>query len=74
VAAGGTVFLTSHVLEIVERLCDHVGVIHRGRLVTQGPMARLREGADVPRRLEDVFLELVGADREHVRTLEWLSG
>jgi ABC-2 type transport system ATP-binding protein len=74
VAAGGTVFLTSHVLEIVERLCDHVGVIHRGRLVTQGPMAQLREGADVPRRLEDVFLELVGADREQVRTLEWLSG
>ena len=37
VRGGGTIFLTSHVLEIVERLCDHLAVVHRGKLVAQGP-------------------------------------
>src|SRR5436190_8430753 len=42
VERGATVFLTSHVLEIVEKLCTHVGIIARGKLVHQGPMADLR--------------------------------
>src|SRR6266851_5735744 len=42
VERGATVFLTSHVLEIVERLCTHVGIIARGKLVHQGPMTELR--------------------------------
>ena len=74
VAGGGTVFLTSHILEIVERLCDHVGVIHGGRLVAQGPMALLRERSGAARTLEEVFLELVGADIAQGRSLGWLSG
>jgi ABC-2 type transport system ATP-binding protein len=74
VAGGGTVFLTSHVLEIVERLCDQVGVIHGGRLVAQGPLALLRERSGGARTLEDVFLELVGAGAAHSRALQWLSG
>src|SRR6478609_1562676 len=37
VRSGGTIFLTSHILEIVERLCDHIGIIHKGRIVAQGP-------------------------------------
>src|SRR5215813_11860937 len=41
---GGTVFLTTHVLEIVERLCDHIGIIQRGRMVAQGSMAELHAG------------------------------
>ncbi|MEO8504633.1 MAG: ABC transporter ATP-binding protein [Acidobacteriota bacterium] len=69
VAHGGTVFLTSHVLEIVERLCDHVGIIAAGRLVAQGPLAELRGGAAT---LEQRFLELVGASGRPAAELDWL--
>jgi ABC-2 type transport system ATP-binding protein len=44
IARGATIFLTSHVLEIVERLCSHVAIIHRGRLVAQGSLEELRTG------------------------------
>ncbi|WP_338114502.1 hypothetical protein [Thermophilibacter provencensis] len=53
---GGAVFFSSHVLEVVERLCDTVAVIRRGELVASGPTDEVR-GSD---SLEDVFLELVG--------------
>jgi len=46
IARGATIFLTSHVLEIVERLCSHVGIIHRGRLVAQGSLEELRAGVE----------------------------
>src|ERR1700690_1473165 len=46
IARGATVFLTSHVLEIVERLCTHVGIIHRGHLVAQGSLEELRAGVE----------------------------
>lgn len=69
VERGGTVFLTSHILEIVERLADQVGVIHRGRLVAQGALAEVSGG----RRLEDAFVELVGGETEQRPTLEWLA-
>ena len=45
IARGATVFLTSHVLEIVERLCTHVAIIHKGKLVAQGSLEELRSGA-----------------------------
>ena len=45
IARGATIFLTSHVLEIVERLCTHIAIIHRGRLVAQGSLDELRAGA-----------------------------
>lgn len=60
VRAGATVFLTSHVLEVVERLCDRVAVIHRGRLVLEGEMTELAAGS---RTLEDVFVSVVGQER-----------
>ncbi len=41
---GATIFLTTHVLEIVERLCSHVAIIHQGRLVANGPLEELRAG------------------------------
>jgi ABC-2 type transport system ATP-binding protein len=44
IARGATIFLTSHVLEIVERLCSHLAIIHRGRLVAQGSLEELRAG------------------------------
>jgi len=46
IARGATIFLTSHVLEIVERLCCHVAIIHRGQLVAQGSLEELRAGVE----------------------------
>jgi ABC-2 type transport system ATP-binding protein len=74
VAGGGTIFLTSHILEIVERVSDHVGVIHRGRLVAQGPLDALRADAGGGKNLERIFLELVGAGDMAAPPLTWLSG
>ncbi len=68
-AGGGTVVLSTHVMDIVERVCDHVGVIHRGRLVASGPIDRLRDG----RRLEDAFIDVVGAPDVDDNALGWLS-
>ncbi len=75
VASGhATVFLTSHVLEIVERLCTHVGIIAAGRLVANGTLDELRRGADgAPRPLEALFLERVGAQARGTATLDWLG-
>lgn len=72
---GGTIFLTSHVLEIVERLADHVGIIHQGRLVSQGPIADLRTATGEEVSLEEMFLETVGAGQleEDATELEWLG-
>jgi len=65
---GATIFLTSHVLEVVERLCDHVAIINEGKIVRSGSMAELRNGSDT---LEEVFVREVGAGRTFDR-LEWL--
>ena len=73
VKGGGTVFLTSHILEIVERLCDHIGVIQRGKLVAQGSLDELRSQGAAGRSLEELFLDLVGADRAPGRSLDWLA-
>ncbi len=69
VARGSTVFLTSHVLEIVERLCTHVGIIVKGELVEQASLEDLRQG----RSLEDRFLEKAGADAVAPRKISWLE-
>jgi ABC-2 type transport system ATP-binding protein len=68
VGRGATVFLTSHVLEIVERLCTDVGIIARGHLVHQGTMEELRRTGT----LEDKFIAVVG-DPEHERETQKLS-
>jgi len=68
VRRGATMFLTSHVLEVVERLCDRVAIIHDGKLVKSGAMAELRTGSET---LEDVFVRVVGADGP-AETLDWL--
>jgi ABC-2 type transport system ATP-binding protein len=70
VARGSTVFLTSHVLDIVEKLCTHVGIIAHGKLVEQTSLDELRRGSS----LEQRFLEVVGADLEATRKLSWLDG
>ncbi len=68
VRRGATMFLTSHVLEVVERLCDRVAIIQQGRLVLSGTMAELRSGSET---LEDIFVRVVGAERP-TETLDWL--
>jgi ABC-2 type transport system ATP-binding protein len=79
-ARGVTIFLTSHVLEIVERLCSHVGIIHRGRLVAQGSIEELRAGIAGEQgnktTLEQIFLSIVGhsaAERAQIEELSWLT-
>jgi len=68
---GGTVFLTSHILELVERLADHIGIIHRGRLIAQGPIGEL-PGAAGHGSLEETFIALVGARDTARPALDWL--
>ena len=68
VRRGATIFLTSHVLEVVERLCDRVAIIDNGRIVTCGSMEELRAGGE---SLEDAFVRIVGAGHQTER-LDWL--
>jgi ABC-2 type transport system ATP-binding protein len=70
-----TVFLTSHVLEVVDRLCTHVGIIVQGRLAASGSLEDLRRGPNgAPRSLEDLFLDTVGATRDDAGAgLDWLT-
>lgn len=77
---GVTIFLTSHVLEIVERLCSHVGIIAQGRLLAQGSLEQLRAGgaggAGETKTLEQIFLSIVGqsgAERARLEELTWLT-
>jgi ABC-2 type transport system ATP-binding protein len=72
VRGGATVFLTSHVLEVVERLCDHVGVIHRGRLVAQGTLGDVVHAVPGAASLTDAFVKLVGEGRGATRALSFL--
>jgi ABC-2 type transport system ATP-binding protein len=69
VERGATVFLTSHVLEIVERLCTDVGIIAKGKLVYQASMAEARSNGS----LEERFLEVVGSDQHEAQKLSWLE-
>ncbi len=69
VRRGATVFLTSHVLEVVERLCDRVAIIHAGKLVLEARMEDLRGGGET---LEDIFVRTVGGARESAGALDWL--
>src|SRR2546426_2225374 len=69
VERGATVFLTSHVLEIVEKLCTDVGIIATGRLVDPGSMEQVRVWGS----LEELFLKEVGSDQVERQKLSWLE-
>src|SRR5947209_2863683 len=87
ISRGATIFLTTHVLEIVERLCSHVAIIHEGRLVAQGSLDDLRagietdsaavnEGVSFPGErltLEALFLRIVGGTKRADQELSWLE-
>jgi ABC-2 type transport system ATP-binding protein len=57
---GAAVFLSTHILEIAERMCDRIGIIHRGELVAAGTMSELRALGQGATNLEDIFLGLTG--------------
>jgi ABC-2 type transport system ATP-binding protein len=85
ISRGATIFLTSHVLEIVERLCSHVAIIHQGKLVAQGSLEELRAGVEAQTpgdansaageklTLEEIFLRVVGGARRTELELSWLG-
>jgi ABC-2 type transport system ATP-binding protein len=87
IANGATIFLTSHVLEIVEHLCSHVAIIHQGRLVAQGSLEELRSGVQAQAiaengtsgapvdklTLEELFLRIVGGSHQSDQELSWLG-
>ena len=68
VAGGGTVVLSSHVMELVESLCDRVAIIAEGRLLAHGALDEVRAGETLQQR----FLHLVGAHELGEETLSWL--
>ena len=71
---GKTIFMTTHILEIAEKMSDRIGIINKGRIVAEGTMEELREkvgGED--RSLEDLFLQLTGQEEEIRKILEELG-
>ncbi len=87
IARGATIFLTSHVLEIVERLCTHVGIIHHGELIANGSLEELRAGVHTQAdsdngaarlTLEEIFIRVIGKEEggaeQHIdQELSWLG-
>ena len=71
---GVTMFFTTHVLDVVERLCDEVAIIDHGRIVAQGTLDEIRRQREVGNdaTLEDVFLKLVSADVRR-EDLSWID-
>ncbi len=69
-AAGGTVVISSHVMNLVEGLCDHVAIINKGVVLTAGPVSDVAQG----RSLDDAFVEFVGGESLAEGTLGWLRG
>jgi ABC-2 type transport system ATP-binding protein len=69
---GATIFLTSHVLDVVERLCDEIAIINKGKVVAQGSIAELSaQTAGGSTTLEEIFVHIVGGER-HAEALGWL--
>ncbi len=68
VASGGTVVLSSHVMELVESLCDRVAVVADGRLIAAGTLDEVRAGVSLQQR----FVQMVGHAPQETEALAWL--
>ena len=68
VATGGTVVVSSHVMDLVQRMCDHVAVMDNGRVLAQGTVDQVRGDMS----LEDRFVDLVGGRTDAGEGLSWL--
>ncbi|MFV0316006.1 MAG: ABC transporter ATP-binding protein [Microthrixaceae bacterium] len=69
--SGGTVVFSSHAMDLVERMCDHVVVMSRGAVLAAGPLDAVRGPTG---RLEDAFISMVGATPTDPTKLAWLDG
>jgi ABC-2 type transport system ATP-binding protein len=69
VASGSTVLFSSHVMELVEQVCDHVSIIDKGRIVATGTTAQVRDG----KTLHQAFIDLVGSRANDGEGLSWLG-
>jgi ABC-2 type transport system ATP-binding protein len=69
VGSGSTVLFSSHVMELVEQVCDHVSIINAGRIVATGTTAEVRGG----KTLQQAFIDLVGAREPEEDGLSWLG-
>src|SRR5690606_18192592 len=74
VEQGGAVFFSTHVLEVAERLCDRVGIIHKGKLIAVNTVSEMKElfAKEGDKCLEEIFLEVTGAKlpQEQLASLE----
>lgn len=69
VSTGGTVIISSHVMELVEKMCSHVAIINEGHVAASGTLEEVAQG----KNLEDRFMELVGG-RHAAARIDWLNG
>jgi ABC-2 type transport system ATP-binding protein len=67
--SGSTVLFSSHVMELVEQVCDHVSIIAGGRIVATGTTDEVRQG----KTLQQAFIDLVGARGNDGEGLSWLG-
>jgi ABC-2 type transport system ATP-binding protein len=65
-AAGKTIFMSTHLLDMAEKVCSRVGIIHRGELVATGTLAEVRERVDQNASLEEVFLKVTDEEAAQV--------
>jgi ABC-2 type transport system ATP-binding protein len=68
IGSGGTIMFSSHVMAVVDQLCDHVAVMARGKLIAAGPIDDVRRGQS----MDDAFADLVGASVS-TEGLSWLT-
>lgn len=71
-SSGGTILFSSHVMDTVERLCDHIAIVSSGQVVRSGSVQELTQSSSV--RLEDIFIDAVGGSASRASdSLEWLG-
>jgi ABC-2 type transport system ATP-binding protein len=69
VGSGSTVLFSSHVMELVEQICDHVSIIDKGKIVATGTTAHVQGG----KSLQRAFIDLVGSRASDEEVLSWLG-
>ena len=65
---GSSIFMTTHVLEIAEKMCDRIGIINAGEIIAEGTLSDLRNESG-KQSLEDIFLQLTGSTDEEVKEI-----
>ncbi len=71
--AGPTIFISTHILEIAERMCDRFAIVNKGKVIATGTMSELRKSAESDTKsLEDIFLDLTSGD-QHLDLIQYLG-